>query len=86
MTLKHYEKYGDQSEFCEFQRTHSIWGSKQWWWWLHGMEEWSDKNKNNHDSIVSVAETNATSTENNSAFDDASSGPLDDRSHVQQNQ
>lgn len=41
LAIKHLEKYGDQPEFFEFQRTHSIWGPKQWWWWLHGMEELS---------------------------------------------
>jgi steroid 5-alpha reductase family enzyme len=41
LTRKHMEKYGDQPEFYEFQRTHAIWGSKHWLWWLQGMEEFS---------------------------------------------
>jgi steroid 5-alpha reductase family enzyme len=43
LSHKHLEKYGDQPHFCEFQRTHTIWGPKKWWWWLHGMEELSKR-------------------------------------------
>ena len=42
LARKHVEKYGDQPDFFEFHRTHSIWGPKQWWWWLNGMEETSN--------------------------------------------
>jgi steroid 5-alpha reductase family enzyme len=38
LSRKHIEKYSDQPGFYEFHRTHSIWGPKNWWWWLHGME------------------------------------------------
>jgi steroid 5-alpha reductase family enzyme len=41
LSHKQREKYGDRPDFCEFQRTHSIWGPKRWWWWLQGMEELS---------------------------------------------
>jgi len=46
LARKHVEKYGDQPEFFEFYRTHSIWGPKHWWWWLHGMEENSKDSTN----------------------------------------
>ncbi len=32
LSTKHLEKYGDQADYFEFQRTHSIWGPKHWWW------------------------------------------------------
>lgn len=59
LTLKHLEKYGDQAEFCEFQRTHSIWGPKEWWWWLHGMEELSRPGPT---VVTVIQDENSTST------------------------
>mmetsp|Transcript_77933 Transcript_77933/g.152998 ORF Transcript_77933/g.152998 Transcript_77933/m.152998 type:complete len:227 (-) Transcript_77933:49-729(-) len=62
LSTKHLEKYGDQPEYFEFQRTHSIWGPKHWWWWLHGMEHLSEP--------VVVAYSvpgNTTTTNNNSS-------------------
>lgn len=63
LTRKHMEKYGDQPEFCEFQRTHSIWGSKKMWWWIHGMEELS-KSSTTVATAAPVLEVNANSITN----------------------
>jgi hypothetical protein len=72
LARKHVEKYGDQPEFFEFHRTHSIWGSKQWWWWLHGMEQ-SPKESSVAIHTV-VTKGNATSTANvTAAFDTTTS-------------
>ena len=64
LAKKHVEKYGDQPDFFEFHRTHSIWGPKHWWWWLNGMVDSSNG------AILAVEVMgNTTSTENvTSAF------------------
>jgi steroid 5-alpha reductase family enzyme len=41
LSSKQKEKYGQDADFYEFQRTHNVFGPKHWWWWLHGMEELS---------------------------------------------
>jgi steroid 5-alpha reductase family enzyme len=56
---KHLGKYGDQPEFFEFHRTHSIWGPKRWWWWLHGMEELSTRQKSTVLPVATDENTNA---------------------------
>lgn len=58
LATKHVQKYGDQPEFFEFRRTHSIWGPKRWWWWINGMEDLSKS----HVSILEGNVTNANSS------------------------
>ncbi len=73
LSIKHMEKYGDQPDYFEFQRTHSIWGPKEWWWWLHGMEHLSEPN-----FVLCVPDSNNTNVNNSSASDEATvslSGP-----------
>jgi len=71
LSIKHMEKYGDQPEFFEFQRTHSIWGPKQFWWWLHGMEHLSESTvaaytaTDGNTTITNVTNTNTSALEDN---------------------
>lgn len=71
LSIKHLEKYGDQPEFFEFQRTHSIWGPKQWWWWIHGMEHLSEPTV----VVYTDSDGNSTSIANSSSQDDSVVAP-----------
>jgi steroid 5-alpha reductase family enzyme len=68
LTHKQREKYGDQPEFCEFQRSHSIWGPKRWWWWLHGMEELSLRQNN----VVTIQPDDNITNTNTTVIEEAS--------------
>ena len=59
LSRKHLEKYGDQPQFYEFQRTHSIWGPKKWWEWLQRMEEPLPEQENGMTLLPEDNSTNA---------------------------
>jgi hypothetical protein len=65
LTCTHMEKYGDQFEFCELQRSHAIWGSKTMWGWIYGMEELF-KSYTTVATTAQVLELNASSITNTS--------------------
>lgn len=61
LSSKQKEKYGQEADFYEFQRTHNVFGPKHWWWWLHGMEELSRPVVPNVIATPSTAANNETS-------------------------
>jgi steroid 5-alpha reductase family enzyme len=65
LSLKHIEKYGDQPEFCQFQKTHTIWGSKKNW-----NKQNSSSSSNTDDEEVPPPESGPASTLSGSSGDD----------------
>ena len=76
LSHKHREKYGDQPEFCEFQRSHSIWGPKRWWWWLQGMEELSRPQHQQTAADILQTDYNVTSSNTTSTTPDEVTPPV----------
>ena len=59
LALKQLEKYGKNPEFCEFYRTHGVWGPKHLWWWLNALEQ---RSKSQSGSISEIDENGVSST------------------------
>lgn len=69
LSKKQLEKYGERTEFNEFQRTHTIWGPK---WWSHGREELSSSSSSDVAGAGVNNTTTTTTTTTNIVTDDNS--------------